>query len=73
MKLTFTGDILIYKSQDKHCRTSNGKYNYKPIFEQVKPLLDNSDYVIGSFETTTAGKKHVIHMKLLASTLQMRY
>lgn len=57
MKLTFTGDILIYKSQDKHCRTSNGKYNYKPIFEQVKPLLDNSDYVIGSFETTTAGKK----------------
>lgn len=57
MKLTFTGDILIYESQDKHCRDTNGKYNYKPIFEQVKPLLDNSDYVIGSFETTTAGKK----------------
>ena len=57
MKLTFTGDILIYESQDKSCRVSNGKYDYKPIFEQVKPLLDASDYVIGSFETTTAGSE----------------
>lgn len=56
MKLTFTGDILIYESQDKSCRLSDGKYDYKSIFEQVKPLLDSSDYVVGSFETTTAGK-----------------
>lgn len=57
MRLTFTGDILIYESQDKHCRNNDGKYNYRPIFEQIKPLLDKSDYVVGSFETTTAGKK----------------
>ena len=49
MKLTFTGDILIYESQDKHCRDTNGKYNYKPIFEQVKKYINytsNYDFII---------------------------
>lgn len=55
MKITFTGDILIYESQDKFCRTKCGKYDYRRIFKQVKPILDESDYVVGSFETTTAG------------------
>lgn len=57
MKITFTGDILIYESQDKGCLGKDGKRDYRPIFEQVKPLLDQSDYVVGSFETTTAGEK----------------
>jgi len=55
MKIAFTGDILIYESQDKGCIDKNGKRDYRPIFEQVKPLLDGADYVIGSFETTAAG------------------
>ena len=57
MKITFTGDILIYESQDKGCLGKDGKHNYRPIFEQVKPLFDEADYVVGSFETTTAGAK----------------
>ena len=57
MKITFTGDILIYESQDRGCLGKDGKRDYRPIFEQVKPLLDQSDYVVGSFETTTAGEK----------------
>lgn len=56
MKITFTGDILIYKSQDKGCLDKSGKRDYRPIFEQVKPIFDCSDYVVGSFETTLAGK-----------------
>ena len=57
MKITFTGDILIYESQDKGCLGQDGKRDYRPMFEQVKPLLDQSDYVVGSFETTVAGEK----------------
>lgn len=57
MKITFTGDILIYESQDIGCLSKDGKRDYRPIFEQVKPLLDQSDYVVGSFETTTSGEK----------------
>lgn len=57
MKITFTGDILIYKSQDKCCLESDKVRNYKPIFEQVKPLLDDADYVVGSLETTFSGEQ----------------
>ncbi len=57
MKITFTGDILIYESQDEGCLGKDGKHDYRPIFEQVKPLLDQSDYVVGSFETIVAGEK----------------
>lgn len=56
MKILFTGDILIYESQDKGC-FKDGKRDYSPIFAQVKPLLDDADYVVGSLETTLAGAK----------------
>ena len=56
MKILFTGDILIYESQDKGC-LEDGTRDYSPIFAQVKPLLDDADYVVGSFETTLAGAK----------------
>ncbi len=59
MKITFTGDILIYESQDKGCLGKGGKRNYRPIFEQVKPVLKEADYVVGSFETTLAGEEAV--------------
>lgn len=57
MKILFTGDILIYQSQDKGCLSQDGKCDYTPIFAQVKPLLDDADYVVGSLETTLAGAK----------------
>ena len=57
MKITFTGDILIYKSQDKACVDRNGNRNYSAIFNQVKMLFISSDYVVGSFETVLAGKE----------------
>lgn len=59
MKITFTGDILIYESQDQGCLAKDGSRDYRPIFAKVKPLLDESDYVVGSLETTLAGKQAV--------------
>lgn len=55
MIVTFTGDILIYQCQDKGCVGKDGHRDYSPIFNQVKPLLKESDYVVGSLETTLAG------------------
>lgn len=57
MRITFTGDILVYQSQDEGCLKSDGKRDYLPIFEKVKPLLAESDYVVGSMETTLAGQQ----------------
>lgn len=57
MRLLFTGDILIYESQNRRCVGRDGERDYRPIFSQVKPLLEKADYVVGSFETTIAGRK----------------
>lgn len=59
MRITFTGDILIYESQDQGCLAKDGSRDYRPIFAQVKPLFDEADYVVGSFESTLAGKRSV--------------
>ena len=59
MKLLFTGDILIYESQDRGCLAQDGSRDYRPIFAQVKPLLDTADYVVGSLETTLAGEEAI--------------
>lgn len=56
MRITFTGDILVYESQDRGCLDSDGRRDYRPIFEQVKPLFEASDYVVGSLETTFSGE-----------------
>lgn len=56
IRLTFTGDILCYASQDSGCCNLDGTYDYTPIFEQVEPLFKDSDYVVGSFETTLSGE-----------------
>ena len=57
MRITFTGDILCYKSQDKASMVGKGTYDYNPVFEEIKPLFAHSDYIVGSFETTLAGKE----------------
>lgn len=57
MRITFTGDILCYQSQDKACLDCEGNHNYYPVFSEVKPLFAQSDYVVGSLETTLAGKQ----------------
>lgn len=57
MRITFTGDILCYQSQDRHCMKPDGTFDYAPVFERAKSLFGKSDYVVGSFETTCAGKE----------------
>lgn len=56
LKITFTGDILCYANQNEACRKLDGRYDYSPIFENVKSLFQDSDYVVGSLETTLSGE-----------------
>lgn len=39
---------------DQYCK--NGAYDFTPIFTDVKPIFDNSDYVVTNLETPLAGK-----------------
>lgn len=57
VKISFSGDILSFPSNDRNCQTGHQSYNYDCYFDGVKTYLDESDYVVGSFETNCAGEK----------------
>ena len=54
-RITFTGDVMC-----EHTRlnlfNSNGTYDFSPIFEDVIPVFEKSDYVVANLETPLAGK-----------------
>ena len=55
-KITFLGDIMIEPPVLKAAKRPRGKYDFTDVFKYVKPIFDQSDYVIGNFETPLAGK-----------------
>lgn len=57
IKLTFTGDILCYAIQNEASLISEDDYSYDGILEPIKNILCDTDYLIGSLETTLAGKE----------------
>lgn len=56
IRLTFTGDLLLYSSQIRKSKTFKG-YSFDHIFNDIKYLFEDSDYVVGNLETPLAGRK----------------
>ncbi|NBI07651.1 CapA family protein, partial [Senegalia massiliensis] len=58
LSLSAAGDIMFHGAQLKSAYNNNTKeYDFKRVFENVKPHLENSDIAIANFETTTAGSE----------------
>lgn len=57
IKISFTGDIMcetpLLKSAQK-----DGKYCFNKVFNKVKPLFADSDYIVGNLETICTGGKN---------------
>ena len=51
VKISFGGDIMCSKDQSLAVYRKYGKYNYQDYFEGLKPLFDDSDYVLANLET----------------------
>ncbi|REK75006.1 CapA family protein [Paenibacillus paeoniae] len=49
------GDVMFHNAQLESARLTSGGYDFKPVFEQVKPIIAGADIAIANFETTTAG------------------
>ena len=58
IKITFTGDIMCEHTRLKHF-SNNGEFDFAPIFEDVIPVFQESDYVVANLETPLAGKELV--------------
>lgn len=57
VKISFTGDIMCEMPLLKSSK-SKGQYCFKSVFRKVKPLLAESNYVIGNLETICTGEKN---------------
>ena len=55
-RITFTGDLLAYKSLIKKSKKGKG-YDFSSVFESATSLFEKSDYVVGNLETPLAGEK----------------
>ena len=55
-KLVAVGDIMMHMPQmPAYYNKSTGKYNFNPYFTQVKPILEQGDFVWANLETPIAG------------------
>lgn len=56
LQLIFAGDIMGHAPQISSAQVSPGKYDYRPCFRYVKPILESADLAIGNLELTLPGK-----------------
>ena len=54
-KITFFGNIMCEPLLLRTARRGDGGYDFDGVFENVKPLLDEADFVVGNLETPLAG------------------
>lgn len=56
IRIAAAGDIMVHSTQITSAYDDQtGTYNFKPMFEDVRPILSEADLAIANFETTTAG------------------
>ncbi len=56
LRLIFAGDIMGHEPQIKSAEIAPGKYDYRPCFQYIKPVLERADLAIGNLELTLPGK-----------------
>lgn len=56
IRISATGDIMFHDAQiESGYDAETETYNFKSMFEDMKPILSAADMTIANFETTTAG------------------
>ena len=54
-RITIVGDIMCERPVLKAGKQKDGSYDFTPIFDKIKPMFSESDYVIGNMEFPVAG------------------
>ena len=55
--ITAVGDFLMHMPVINSAKSADGSYDFKPIFSEVRSLLNSSDLTIANLETRLAGKQ----------------
>lgn len=52
LTISVVGDIMAHMPQVDAARQDDGTYDFKPVFQDVKPYLEKADIAMGNLETT---------------------
>lgn len=57
IKVSFTGDIMCEMPLLKASHIKDDEYNFNDVFKEMKPVFEQSDYVVGNLETICTGEE----------------
>lgn len=57
MKITVIGDIMCERPVLRAGKRKDGSYNFDDMFKVVKPMFEESDFVVGNLEFPVAGEE----------------
>ena len=57
MKITFFGDVMCEPPILKASKKKDGSYNFDCVFEKVRPMFEESDYVVTNMEFPLGGEE----------------
>ncbi len=60
VKFSVVGDLMCHSTQYNYARTGEDEYDFKPVYDEIKPILESADFAMGNLETVTAGEKYPI-------------
>lgn len=52
LKLSSVGDIMVHKPQVESALQNDGSFDFKPVFQYIKPYIELADIALGNLETT---------------------
>lgn len=54
LNISAVGDIMMHKPQVESAAAGDGSFDFKPVFEYIKPYIESADLALGNIETTVS-------------------
>lgn len=58
VSLSAVGDIMCHSTQFKFAKVNEDSFDFKPVYQFIRPYLSQADITVGNLETVFAGKKN---------------
>ena len=57
VSFSVVGDLMVHSPQFKSAKIDSNKYDFQPVFDEIKPYLEKADFTMGNLETVFAGEE----------------
>ncbi len=57
ISLSFVGDLMCHSTQFNYARVGPDTFDFKPVFAEVREILESADFAVGNLETVVGGRE----------------